>query len=355
MEISVTDALALFTNEIIAKFSDHRKPLSFGRAHFTEVETSSKLASLMAQRGLNAIATDVARGSRGNLNVFDKSTQNLFLPPFFNEMINLVELSSYDALYVEGVNAKITWGRFLDEVTERVSWCMDKIDRRYELQAWQALETGIVVLNNGQNIDYGRQAGSKVNPGAGFYWTESTIDPYTSFERGAEWLNDTGKMQGNTINIIFGSAAWAAYVKNAKVIARNQTFHNNLEVLANRALVDSVGKIFKGATTEGAFNYQYWLYKDFYEIDNGDGNATTKVPFMNPKKIIMQPDITNHVLTYCAVPQKIQPGMAPKKGKFLMYTAEDQFRDAEFAGVKSAGLPVLGAIDQVYTEQVLAS
>jgi hypothetical protein len=353
MEISVTDALALFTNEIIAKFSDHKKPMSFGRSMFTEVETASKLASFIIERGMSLIATDIARGSRGNLNVFDKSTQNILVPPFFNEYINLVEMSSYDALYVEGVNSKIAWGRFLDDVAGRMEFCMDKIDRRYELQCWQALETGIVTLNNGNNVVYPRQSGSLVDPGEGNYWDDA-IDPYkTTFDRGSKWLNEDGKMIGNTINIIFGGNAWKAYLSNAAVVARDLKFNNQLEVLANRALIDSVGKIFKGATTIGAFNYQFWLYNDFYEIDNGDG-TTTKRYYMHQNKVIMQPDVTKNTLTYCAVPQKLRPGMTPKKGKFLMWTAEDNMKDAEFAGVKSAGIPCLVAVDQVYTERVMA-
>lgn len=354
MDISVTDALALFTNEIVAKFSDHQKPKSFGRSMFTEVETASKLASIISERGLNAIASDVARGSRGNLNVFDKSTQNITMPPYFNEFINLVELSSYDALYVEGVQAKIAWGRFMDEVTQRIGFCMDKIDRRYELQCWQALLTGIVTLNNGQNITYGRQADSLVDPGAGNYWATGSVDPWISFNRGAAWLNDYGKMSGNTINIIFGEEAWADYLANDVIEARDLKFNNNLEVLANRAIIDSVGKIFKGATTVGAFNFQFFLYNDFYETESALG-VVTKTRYMDPKKIVMVPDVQQNVLTYCAVPQKIRMGQAPKKGKFLMWTAEDTFLDAEFTGVKSAGIPLLGAVDQVYTERVKAA
>lgn len=354
MNISVTDALALFTSEIVAKYSDHQRPKTYGRSFFTEVETASKLASIISERGLNIVASDVARGSRGNLNVFDKSSQELTLPPYFNEFFNLVELSSYDALYVEGVNAKIAWGQFLDEVAKRMEYCMDKIDRRYELQCWQALLLGTVTLNNGKNVTYGRHADSMVDLGAGNYWTDD-IDPYdTAFARGSEWLNEQGKMSGNTINITFGSEAWLKYQANTKVKARKLEFNNNLEVLANKAIIDSTGKIFKGTTTIGAFNYQFFLYNEFYEIENADGSVT-KVPFMDPKKIVMQPDSTKHVLTYCAVPQKIRPGQAPRKGKFLPWTAEDIFRDAEFAGVKSAGVPILVAKDQVYTERVVAA
>lgn len=349
MNISVTDALPLFTNEIVAKYSDHRRPKSFGRSLFTEIETATKLASLISQRGLNLIASDVARGSRGNLNVFDKSTQNIVLPPYFNEFFNITELDSYDALTTEGVNAKIVWGRFMDDVANKMLFCMDKIDRRYELQCWQALLTGIVVLNNGQNIEYGRQAGSLVNPGAGNYWADSNIDPYTALGRGSTWLNETGKIAGNTIRVILGESAWADYVDNDAVKARNLWLNNNMDVIADKAVMASTGGVFKGRTTVGAFNYEFWVYPDFYEDEDGN-----KTKYVDTKKIIMIPEMCSNTLTYTAVPQRIKPGIMPTKGKFLVWNAISEFNDAEFMGVKSAGLPILGGVDQVYTEQVVA-
>lgn len=350
MNISVTDALPLFTNKIVAKYTDFQRPKSFGRSFFTEVATNSKLASILSQRGLNLIASDVARGSRGNLNVFDKSTQGIVLPPFFNEYINLTELDSYDALFVDGVSAEIVWGTFMDEVAEKMMFLMDKIDRRYELQCWQLLLTGIVTLNNGQNISYGRKAGSLVDPGTSFYWADSGIDPFTSFTRGATWLNETGKMSGNTINITFGPNAWDKYTTNAKVIARNLMFNNNLDVIANTAIRDSIGKTYLGRTTVGAFNFQFWTYSDFYQDEAG-----TVYKYMDDDSIVMTPDVTKNVLTYTAVPQRLRPGMTPTKSKFTTWTAVDEFQDADFTGVKSAGIPILGAVDQVYTERVVAA
>lgn len=350
MNISVTDQLPLFTNEIVAKYSDHRRPKSFGRSLFTEVETATKLASFLSQRGLNLVATDVARGSRGSLNVFDKSTQSTVLPPYFNEFFNITELDSYDALAVEGVNAKIAWGRFLDDVATKMMFCMDKIDRRYELQCWQLLLTGIVTINNGQNVQYGRKAGSLVNPGAGNYWADSGIDPFTSFERGATWLNETGKMPGNTIMVIFGQSAWKNYTENTAVKARNLWFNNNMDVIADKAIVNSTGGTFKGVTTVGAYNYEFWVYPDFYETEAG-----VKTQYVDTKKIVMIPaEMRSQTLTYTAVPQRIIPGQTPAKGKFLVWNAVSEFNDAEFMGAKSAGIPTLVAVDQVYTEQVVA-
>ncbi len=75
---------------------------------------------------------------------------------------------------------------------------------------------------------------------------------------------------------------------------------------------------------------------------------------MDDKKIIMLPDVTQNVLTYTAVPQLKRPGQPMSKGKFVIWNAIDQFQTAEFMGVKSAGVPILTAVDQVYTAKVCA-
>jgi hypothetical protein len=299
---------------------------------------------------LNLIASDSARGSVGNLNVFDKSTQNIFLPPFFNELINLTELDSYDYLFVEGATATVAWGKFLDDVASRMNFIMDKIDRRYELMCWQAFDTGIVTLNNGQNISYGRKAGSLFDPGATFYWADSGVNPITgTLTRGATWLNETGKMAGNTIDCIFSEDVWAAWLANTAVGNNDLKFNNNLTSLANTAVRDSTGKTFLGSTTSGAFNYNFFTYSDFYQAENG-----TVSKYLPSKKLIMIPSQPQNVLTYTAVPQLLKPGTMPAKGKFHVWSAIDQFKQAEFMGVKSAGIPILTAVDQVYTEKVIA-
>lgn len=348
MNISVTDALPLFTNKIIAKYSDHQKPKSFGRSYFTEVDTDSKLASIMSQRGLNLVASDISRGSRGNLNVFDKYSEGIVYPPYFSEFFNLVDLGSYDTLEATGFTSQIAWGQFLDETGAKMQWLMDKIDRRYELQCWQLFNTGIVTLSNGANISYGRQAASLFDPGAGNYWANAGINPLTgTLARGANYLNTVGKMSGNTIDVIFSTGAWSAWLANTAVGANDLKFNNNLTSLANTAVRDSTGKTFLGSTTNEAFNYNFFAYSDFYQDQDG-----TVHKYLDDKKVIMVPSQTSNVLVYTAVPQDFTKGMGPRKGKWQ--TWNDVKRTAMYQGIDSAGVPILGAVDQVYTEKVVA-
>lgn len=347
MNISVTDALPLFTGQIVAKYSDNQRPKSFGRSYFTEVTTASKLASILSQRGLNLVASDVNRGSRGHLNTFDKSTQGIVFPPYFSEYFNIVDLDSYEALTMDGFQSQILWGQFMDSIAAKMEFCMDTIDRRYELMCWQLFNTGIITLNNGNSIQYGRKPGSLLDPGAGNYWANA-VNPITgTLTRGATWLNETGKMVGNTIDVIFSEGAWTAWLNNAAVGANDLKFNNNLTVLANSAVRDSTGKTFLGSTTSGAFNFNFFTYSDFYEDENG-----TKFKYLDDKKVIMVPSVAQNVLTYCAVPADLTKGLIARAGKFQ--TWDEIKRTAHNIGVDSAGVPMLGAVDQVYTEKVVA-
>ncbi len=348
MNISVTDALALFTNEIVSKYSDFQRPKSFGRSYFTEVETASKLASVLSQRGLNLVAGDIARGSRGDLVVFDKSTQGIVFPPYFSRFVNVTDFDSYDALYVDGFKSKIAWGMFMEELSQKMTFLMDTIDRRYELMCWQYFYTGIILLTEGQNIAYGRKAGSLFDPGASNYWADSGVNPLTgTLQRGATWLNETGKMEGNTIDVIFSTEVWNAWLANTAVGNNDLKFNNNLTSLANTAVRDSTGKTFLGSTTSGAFNYNFFTYSDFYQDEAG-----TVYRYLDPKKLLMLPSQTKNTLVYTAVPGDLTKGIGPRKGKFQ--TWQEVKRTAMLNGVDSAGIPIPGAVDQVYTEKVIS-
>ncbi len=351
-ELSVTNLLPLFTNQIVAKYSDVTKPKAFGRSFFTEVTTASKLTSIISERGYNLVASDVARGSRGNMNTADRYTQNLTYPPYYNEFFNITELDSYDYLRVSGIDSKVAFGMFMDEYAKMMEFCMDKIDRRYELQAWQAFQTGIVTMNNGDNISFGRKAASfEVLSGANL-WTNSAADPWDILGRAATFLKETGKMSGNVINVIMGDNALKAYLKNTKVVDRAKQVQWGLEAI-NKVISSSTGSIPHGSISVGSYLFYIWSYTDFYESVASNGTVT-KTKYLDANTIVCLPEMTQNIITYTGIPQLLTKG-APTAQKFHTWAAIDQFQDAEYAGVKSAGLAQLVAIDQLFSAQVTES
>lgn len=348
ISIPTTQAKELFTQKLVARFADNTKPKAFGRSFFKEVESDTKLISIEVQRENEFVAVDVVRGTEGNRNVFDKSTEKILLPPYYNEFFDMTTLDLYDALYAQPDVSAINFGKFLDSANAKLESCMDKIDRAYELQTWQVLTTGIVALRAGTSIDFKRKPASIVDTGAGTYWATSTVDPDTILLAGATFLKETGKVEGAVINVILGEQAFQDYKNNAIVKARALQVQWGLEALIP-AQKDALGRSYHGQVSVGSYLMRFWTYPDFYK-----NAAGTNVKYMDTKKIIMVPEMTANVLSYAAVPQLLTTGIAPKKGKFLVYDYIDTRATAHILGVKSAGVAIPVGVDQIYTAKVVA-
>lgn len=348
MNISVTDARALFTTKLAAIFSDHLPPKAFLRSFFNEVESDTKTISIQVERGKELVAVDVHRGTEGNRNKFSLSTEKLFLPPYYHEYLELTELAVYDELFVNG-NGEIplaVFGRFLEEAANKMKVITDMIDRAYELQCSQVFHTGIVQLEAGINIDFKRQANSMVDLGVNFYWDDNNVDPNTSIEVGCDWLRQEGKMAGNVVNMILGSVAFARYLNNTAVQNRGRIFNYALDLIT-MAQRNSIGGTFHGEISVGAYRVRIWTYPEIYEQDNGD-----KVKYIDNNTMILLPEMTKFILSYAAVPQLLTTGRRPTKGKFVFNEYIDERKTSHVSDVKSAGVAIPVAVDQIYTAQV---
>lgn len=347
MNISTTDAQPLFTKKLVARFSDRLKPKSFLRSFFTEVESDTKEISIQVERNFEKIAVDVLRGTEGNRNVFDRSTEKLFVPPYYREYFEGTDLKLYDALYAEPQISAVNFGKFLDDVAEKLDILMDKIDRSYELQAAQVLQTGIVTLEQGVNIDFKRKALSMVDLTAGGYWTGGSVDPNTSLLTGARFLREKGKSGGNEINAIFGGNALSVYLANAAVQKRGAMFQYGLDKIV-QAQREALGQTLHGQISVGEFRINIWTYSEIYTDAQGVDRT-----YIDEDTVILLPQMPKFVLSYAAVPQLLSTGVKPKKGKFLVDNYIDQRKTSHVFDVKSAGVAIPVAVDQIYTMKVV--
>lgn len=347
MNIPAIQARHLFRDALVARYREMIRVQSFGRSFFKNVEKTTKTVSIEVRRGFEKVAADVQRGSDGNRNSFGKSTQKVYLPPYFREYFDLTELDSYDKLFGTSDISDEVFAQFIDEVAENLMTITDTIERAYELQAWQVLLDGIVTMNNGDNINFNRLAGSLVDVGSGAYWTGST-DPNDIMGVGAKWIREKGKATGSVVNIIMGTTVWQNYLKNQKVIDRGKIFNYSLDKLTAPAQRDSVGASFHGEIALDSYTGRIWTYPEVH--DDGAGNS---VPYMDDKKIIMLPESPNFIMSYAAVPQLLKPGVAPEKGAYIVREYTDEKAATHEIHVQSAGVPVPVAVDQAFTAKVI--
>jgi len=329
-------------------YTERPKVFNFLRSFFPTVEETTKYLSIAVRRGSEMVAVDVTRGSEGNRNSFGKSTEKVIEPPYYREYFDATELDIYDRMFGDVSEiSEATFITFMQDVSEKLLMLVDKIERAYELQCAQVLETGIVTVADGTNINFLRKAGSLVD-NTGTAWTGAN-SPYTHFEAAGNFLRQVGKAQGGTLNAILGSTALNAFLDNSVVKARNDIKNMKLDdVRAPQR--DSLGATLHGQISAGSYLVNLWAYPEFY--DNASGVST---PYINPKKVIVLPEVPKFKLGFAAVPQLLK-AESPRiiKGAYVFGDYPDERLHAHIFDVRSAGVAIPTAVDQIYTMQVVS-
>lgn len=346
--ISQTDARGLFTKKLIDVYQERIRPKSFLRSFFPSVFAPTKEISIEVERGYEKIAVDVMRGSEGNFNTFSKSTEKIFVPPMWREYFNATELDVYDrVLGSQGTDNTQLFAKLLNDVADRLGLLQDKIERSKELQCAQVLQTGIVTLTNGTNIDFRRKAASLVNLGSGQYF-EQNCDVFAKFEAACYFLRTVGKCGDAEFISILGATAYNKLLTNTVFSARQNLFHLNLDSILppQKGLT---GAAFHGTLSAGSFRVQIWTFPEFY--DNASGVST---PFINDKNMIVLPPKPRFKFAHCLVPQVVDsPGETPQQGEYVYGEYIDKRKAKHDFDIQTAGVPVPVAVDQVYTAQVI--
>lgn len=347
--ISTTDARGLFTKMLIDVYQERIRPTGFLRGFFPTVTEPTKELSIEVERGFEKIAVDVVRGTEGNRNTFSKSTEKIFVPPLYREYFDATQLDLYDrVLGSQGtVNEKL-FAALMNRVADRLGLLQDKIERAKELQCAQIIETGIVTIEAGVNIDFKRKAASLVNEGAGQYFADN-IDPFKKLEAGCEFQRTVGKSGDAVFNALFGKTAWADFLANTKFLARQDFTNMSLDNVTGPAR-NGVGAAYHGMVTAGSYKVALWTYPEFY--DNASGVST---PYLNAKKVVMIPSNPRFKLGHGAVPQLIgQPGQMPTQGEYVVGEFIDERKATHDFDIQSAPLAIPVAVDQIYTFQAVA-
>lgn len=345
--IPIQDAQSLFTKKLIAVYREIIPTTGFLRSFFTPIESFTKEVSIEVQRGSEKVAVDVYRHSGGNRNTFDKATEKIFIPPYYDEYFSANEHRLYDqviAALSEGND--MLFAQMTLEQAENLMELQKKIERAIEFQAKEVLESGVVTLNSGITINFGRKSASLVDKGVGNYWNTATVSPFKDLENGCNFLRQTGKATGATFNVIMGSEALELFQNNKIVQDRGDIKSFSLDALI-APIRNSDGAGMHGQVSAGSYTVRIWSYPQFFE--DAAGNM---LPYIDPKMAIILPDYQIGKESYSAVPQLISNGSIPQKGRFLVADYVDEKHTAHEVHIKSAPLIVPVKVDQIYTVQV---
>ena len=180
---------------------------------FPSNTNDTRYVSIEVERDNELIAVDVVRGTGGNYNQFSKSTQKIWEPPAFEEVLFLTEFQTYSKTFGSSSQtiSQSDFDRFMNEFDSKLGKLVAKIQRKEELMCSQIMDGGIITLKNSDNIDFKRKAASQINVstrpgGSGQYWDNAAATPLEDIAAGCKFIRDIGKSTGIRFKAILGDA-----------------------------------------------------------------------------------------------------------------------------------------------------
>lgn len=355
--IPIIQARGVFTNMMLAAYKERIPVSGFLRSFFSSMTSDTKYVSIEVQRGTEKIAVDVLRGVAGKRNTFSKSSEKFFQPPMYNENFDATQLDRYDLVFGQNANiSPATIGYLSSDVADKYIQIRDKIERAKELQAAQVFETGVVVTNQGDNIDFKRKSTSlvdlKANP-----WSTASTDVEAQLVGAAEFIRKTGKNGNPVFNLIISGTAWIA-LKKTNYFKDNAEYRQVKLIDINLPQAEAFGAAYHGQITAGAYIFNVWTYDEGYEDANG-----TWTRYTNEKKMVIIPTMgAKFVFSHAGIPAIIRDMKNVEfpeyikniAGEYWMNNFIDPQAKSHTFELLSAPLAVPVTVDMIYTAQILA-
>lgn len=356
--ITANQHKAAITKRIIATFSDNQSPKMGLSGFFPSETTSEKMVGIEIERNRQLVAVDVQRGTDANINTFNKYTEKLYQPPMYLEGFNFAELDRHDVTF--GRNnppTEVDALSMINQANRKLELLKWKIERAIAVQQSQALQTGIVTLKNGDNIDFKRKAASLPVLGGTDVWDNAASDPFVDLENGAKFLRQEGLSSGAVINAIFGRDAHREFLNNAKVKESADIRRIERVSLGFPQLNNVTGLSFHGQISVFDFVVNIWTYSDFYETDAG-----VKTNYIDPKNVVMVAEDFVGRTAFAGVPAIMRDKenaeypefIQQMEAEFYINNYVDPRVKAHMFDIGSAPLAIPVSVDRVYTVQVLA-
>lgn len=356
--ITLNEHKSAIYSRILATFSDDSAPLSAFSSWFPSFTTLDKLVSIEVQRNRQLIAVDVAKFTGGNINTFSNYTQKMYEPPNYVEKFNFTTVQYFDVTFGSQNNPNMSqFNRMIDETVENLETLRNKVKRAIELQRSQALQTGIVILKNGDNIDYKRKAASKAVLGGTDVWSNAAGKPLDDLAAGIKFIRQEGKSASRSFDLILGETAFSSFMNNAQVKATADFRRINILEIGTSRFDNTTGLSYHGRVSTKNGNIDLWTYDDFYETDGG-----AYVEYVSPKNVILLPRDFKGSTSYAGMPNiKRDKGNAEypefiqqEEGEFFTNNWIDPNVKAHWFEIGSAPLAVPVSVDRVWVKQVEA-
>jgi len=331
------------------------------------------------RRWAEKLASTVIKGTDGNLNKATLLTEQIEEAPQFHEKLNITNLRGYNSAFGTNSPTASAVDDLLTELALEVQMVKDTIVRSYNLMAAQIMQTGTVTTNT-FTYDFGRNAASFADLGAGNYWDNNSVNPITILESGATFCRQYGKTSDSISDVIMGASAFNAFLENTKTLDRSQKLWSILTDI-EKPQMGADGECFQGRISAGAYQFNIWTYPQFYTASteyqpavtlqtnygskSQSATPNTSTKYIDDTNIIIMPSNTVQLWASTLVPRLPEQvngtmstmGMAGETdgGLFFAYDYQDVKRTAWEFNIKSSGLTIPVRIDDFFTAKVMGS
>lgn len=354
--ITLNQHKAAFYKRILAIFSDDSAPKMGLGAWFKKETTRDKAVSIEVERNRQLMAVDVQRNTGGNVNSFSNHTEKMYIPPYFEELFDFTQVQYYDVTFGEQNNPTQSQARsMINEASRRLMTLKHKIQRAIEQQRAQVLQTGIVTLINGDNIDYKRKAASKSALTGTDVWSNAAGKPLDDLANGIKFIRQEGKSASREFDLILGAAAFASFMENTQVKNKADLRRISVVNIGTPMFDNTTGLAYHGQVSTQNGTVNLWTYDDFYETAGG-----SYLPYIEDKNVVLLPRDFRGCQAYAGVPAikrdksnaEYPAFIQQVEADFYMNNYLDEKKKAHWFEINSAPLAVPVSVDRVWSLQV---
>ena len=358
---------AQFTVDMIAYYKGYMKPTNFLSGHFKRAVKSTLYLNYDVRRAMTLAADDVVRGADGNRNDFALGVQKTVLPPFFYEFLDVTQLLGFQRAFGTNMLNESIYNDFITEVMEHIDILRNKIDLRYELQASEIFQTGTVTSKSNPVENFLRRSDSMIAYDASINFADNTINPVDLLERLVTYVQTIGQYSGGEFNLIFGKKAWAALRANTNIQNESQKLWKSTVDFKMPTDIGAGAK-HQGVLSLGSYAANCYTYPQFYNSNPADRTVFT--PYIPDNMVLCLPNKPMFIHGFAQVPKlpeslvksytsggnfgSIGGSEDGTTGQYFIEDFIDQRKSSWFYAIKSAGLCIPVAVDQIANAYVLA-
>jgi len=364
MSISLINHSNTIVKKIAGKFEEVIPVRSGFAGWFPEETTPTLLVSVEVQRDTDLIAEDVVRFTEGTKNKYTKATENLYQPPYFKldydfnrDNVYMTSIAQANILDNPTINQIITMNAY-----KAVEKNRNKIIRAIRKQQADVLQTGIVTVASGDNVDFRRKAASMVNvstgPGAK-YWDDVTSLPIQDIGYGLDFLRNVANSGGSAVNVVMRTKALNALLQTNYMKDNGKNILQQIQrVNVGMPQFDGMsGFALHGQIASGDFAVNIWTYNEKYTDKNGAIQY-----YLAENLVVMIPDDFKGKTVFGGLPTMVQtnvngtPSAVPGivEAPYLIRPYADLKTLSSTIELTSAPLVIPFTIDKIYTMQVFA-